>query len=180
MLKINKLIMKTLYFFMLISCLSFYSNSQSKKELQKQVYTLISEKQNLNDDIISLKNQLLDLKEELMNLKAENQSFKNSANSHPMGIVESSNNDARKNLISEGRCQAITNAGNQCSRKAEPNSNYCWQHKSTYEPSTTKQKSSASNIKSNNSTSSGRVIYTGSRGGKYYINSNGNKTYVKR
>jgi len=25
-------------------------------------------------------------------------------------------------------CQAITNAGTQCSRKAEPNSEYCWQH----------------------------------------------------
>lgn len=30
------------------------------------------------------------------------------------------------------------------------------------------------------SSSSNRVIQTGSRGGKYYINSNGNKTYVKR
>lgn len=27
-----------------------------------------------------------------------------------------------------GRCQAITKKGTQCSRKAKPGSQYCWQH----------------------------------------------------
>jgi hypothetical protein len=29
---------------------------------------------------------------------------------------------------SSGRCQAITKKGTQCSRKAQPGSQYCWQH----------------------------------------------------
>jgi micrococcal nuclease len=29
---------------------------------------------------------------------------------------------------SSGRCQAITKKGTQCSRKAQPGRNYCWQH----------------------------------------------------
>lgn len=31
-------------------------------------------------------------------------------------------------MTSRQKCQAITKSGKQCSRNAEPNSNYCWQH----------------------------------------------------
>lgn len=78
------------------------------------------------------------------------------------------------------RCLAITNAGTQCSRNAEPGSDYCWQHKSTYEPNkttTTKATTSATPATKQPET---RVIQTGPRGGQYYINSKGNKVYVKR
>jgi hypothetical protein len=30
--------------------------------------------------------------------------------------------------VSAGRCQATTKKGTQCSRKAQPGRNYCWQH----------------------------------------------------
>lgn len=66
-----------------------------------------------------------------------------------------------------GRCQAITAAGTQCTRKAQPGSKYCWQHQN-YGKSTS---SSGSND---------RQIYTGPRGGQYYINSNGKKVYVRK
>ena len=66
-----------------------------------------------------------------------------------------------------GRCQAITAAGTQCTRKAQPGSKYCWQHQN-YGKSTS---SSGTND---------RQIYTGPRGGKYYINSNGKKVYVRK
>ncbi len=65
-----------------------------------------------------------------------------------------------------GRCQAITLAGTQCTRKAQPGSEYCWQHQS-YGKSTS---SSGTND---------RQILTGPRGGKYYINSNGKKVYIR-
>jgi hypothetical protein len=29
------------------------------------------------------------------------------------------------------QCQAILKSGRQCSRKSEPNSNYCWQHQNS-------------------------------------------------
>jgi hypothetical protein len=32
------------------------------------------------------------------------------------------------------QCQAITNSGKRCSRTALKGSDYCWQHKETYEP----------------------------------------------
>ena len=41
---------------------------------------------------------------------------------------------APKDSTSSGkRCKAITKAGTQCKRMAEPGSDYCWQHKQIYE-----------------------------------------------
>ncbi len=93
----------------------------------------------------------------------------NSAQTNPASPVTTEASTSAVQTTSEKqRCKAITNAGSQCKRNADPGSDYCWQHKSTYEPT----KSST--------TSSSRTIYTGPRGGRYYINSNGNKTYIKR
>jgi hypothetical protein len=80
------------------------------------------------------------------------------------------------NLEAGVMCLAITQAGTQFSRKADEGSNYCWQHKSTYEPNEQDVSSYPSN-NSRSSTSSGRTIYTGPRGGKNYINVKGNKVY---
>ncbi len=66
-----------------------------------------------------------------------------------------------------GRCQAITAAGTQCTRRAQPGSKYCWQHQN-YGKATP------------SSGSSDRQILTGPRGGKYYINSNGKKVYIRK
>ena len=182
--------MKTIGYIILICFLSCpVSLSQSKKELQAQVNQLISDKQELQSEILTLKQQMLDLKQELFNTRNENEKLKSE-------IAVSSNSDkskesmgkpteskANSNLVGDGRCQATTAKGTQCSRKADPGSNYCWQHKSTYDPNSEQPKTikSSPNTKSSGSstTSGGRTIYTGPRGGKYYINSHGNKTYVK-
>lgn len=78
------------------------------------------------------------------------------------------------------RCIAITNAGTQCSRNAEPGSDYCWQHKKTYEPTSSTSVTKSTTSTSSSTTSTGKTIYTGPRGGKYYINSSGKKVYVKK
>jgi len=78
------------------------------------------------------------------------------------------------------RCIAITNAGTQCSRNADPGSDYCWQHKKTYEPTTSSSVSTTTTPTKNTTTSSGQTIQTGPRGGQYYINSSGKKVYVKK
>jgi len=78
------------------------------------------------------------------------------------------------------RCIAITNAGTQCSRNADPGSDYCWQHKKTYEPTKSSSISTTTTPTKSTTTSSGRTIQTGPRGGQYYINSKGNKTYIKK
>lgn len=80
------------------------------------------------------------------------------------------------------QCIATTTAGYQCSRNADPGSDYCWQHKKIYEPTTSSSvsNSTSTNTKSSSTTSSGREIKTGPRGGQYYINSSGKKVYVKK
>lgn len=35
---------------------------------------------------------------------------------------------SRTAAVESGRCQATTKKGTQCSRKAQPGRNYCWQH----------------------------------------------------
>lgn len=167
--------------------------SQSKKDLQVQVVTLtsdkqklIDEKQKLMEDILTLKQQILDIKTENLTFKSENEQLRaklttnnnTSANPSSLGIASQNNNASQ---ASSGRCQAITAKGTQCTRTADSGSKYCWQHKSTYEPASTSNKSSfSSSPSSKSSTSSGRTIITGPRGGKYYINSNGNKTYIRK
>jgi len=47
------------------------------------------------------------------------------------GQVSGTNNNTISTSQSsgDGRCQAITQAGTRCKRKAEAGSKYCWQHK---------------------------------------------------
>ena len=96
-----------------------------------------------------------------------------------------------ESTISAGRCQAITQAGTQCKRNAQPGSKYCWQHQgyvgtnadiqqNVNNQTGTIKSTSTSTTKSSGTTSSGKTIMTGPRGGTYYINKNGNKTYVKK
>jgi len=180
--------MKSIFFVLLLFCTSINSFSQSKKDLEKQITTLNSENYELKNEIISLKNQLLVLKEELLKVKTINNdllinSLNQSTVSNDGQSLEGSNSNGLnddKNLIGNGRCQATTIAGKQCSRNADSESKYCWQHKKIKEPSTNQNKSTSNSYQNNSTTSSGRTIYTGSRGGKYYINSKGNKTYIKK
>lgn len=172
--------------------------SQNKKELQSQVAKLIEEKQKLIDENLSLKKEALDLKGEILDLKAEginlrneNEGLRKSLSRIVSQPTQSNQDNTKLNLISTPkptgqRCQAITTKGTQCTRMAEPESIYCWQHKSIYESASTAKSSSnssKSNLSSGSSsgtTSSGRTIYTGPRGGRYYINSKGNKVYIRK
>jgi hypothetical protein len=177
--------------------LSFVGYSQTKKELHEQVQTLLSEKQKLLDEKQKMMEDYFNLKQRMIDLETENLICKKEK--ERLGGTSTLNNDSPSNNTnpavsnqnlestgtSGGRCQAITAKGTQCSRKADPGSNYCWQHKSTYEPessaSSNSNKSTVSSTKSQGtSTSGGRTIMTGPRGGKYYINSKGNKTYIKK
>jgi regulator of replication initiation timing len=169
--------------------------SQSKKELQQQISVLISEKQKLSDEKLKLMEDVLNLKQQILDIKTENLTYKSeidqlrtqltsnsNASSNPSNSAISTQNTSKSQA--NGRCQAITAKGTQCSRTAESGSNYCWQHRGTYEPASTagsdSNKSSVSPSKSSGTTTSGRTIMTGPRGGQYYINKNGNKTYIKK
>jgi colicin import membrane protein len=164
--------------------------SQSKKDLQKQLTELTSEKQKLMDDVLNLKQQIIDLKTEVLDCKNENGKLQTElATKNTLVTDPDESKTTKQNAItpntSSGRCQAITVKGTQCTRSADPGSKYCWQHKKTYEPnstsaSPTKNSSVSSSSSSGSSSNTGRTIYTGPRGGKYYINKNGNKTYIKK
>ncbi len=180
--------MKIIKFYLVLLILVFYvtaSTAQSKKVLEARLDALSSKIELLNaeiqslkehiksqdKDILTLKLQLSDAEKEIQTLKTQNSElYKQSINTHS-GIE----GNAEVEQKGEKRCKAITSSGNQCSRKADNGSDYCWQHKKTYEPDKELYKSNATQPADN-----GRTIYTGPRGGKYYINSKGNKVYIKR
>jgi regulator of replication initiation timing len=163
----------------LITCLSSFA--QSKKEISQRLQVLEKINSDFQTQFENLKQSLNDLQIEFNQVKNENEllklqiaDLKKNSSTQSYGIV--GNQEQINTNSTPGRCKAITAKGTQCSRNAEPGSDYCWQHKSTYEPN-----SQPRNLTSTpKSSGSGRVIHTGPRGGKYYINSKGNKTYIKR
>jgi len=180
--------MKIIKFYLVLLILVFCvtkSPAQSKKVLEARLDALSSKIELLNAEIQLLKEQnknqdkeistlilqLSDAEKEIENLKMQNSElYKQSTNTHS-GI----DGNAQAEQKGERRCKAITSSGNQCSRKADDGSDYCWQHKKTYEPDKELYKSNATQPADN-----GRTIYTGPKGGRYYINSKGNKVYIKR
>jgi len=136
--------------------------------------------QKMQEEINSLKARVTILEQLLAaRITAANTSQTNTQNT-TASIVDSTQSLGKSTTMETKRCMAITNAGTQCKRNADPGSNYCWQHKATYEPSKSSSNSSSTTTSKSSTSSSSRTILTGPRGGKYYINSNGNKTYVKR
>jgi len=137
----------------------------SQKVLQEEIVLLKSTTEHLNEDVLSLQKRV----EQLMVLLSEERTIPS--------VQEKQEQPAST------RCKAITAAGSQCSRNADAGSEYCWQHKNTYEPHSTPSNAvstpKSTGSSSSGSTGAGRVIQTGPRGGKYYINSKGNKVYVK-
>lgn len=151
---------------------------QSKSELNAQVSALQNEKSRLDKENDDLNHQVYILKEELEKVKAQNEDLKVALNEAKQKAESSSTNSVysgTSNPSSNNQCLATTSKGTRCTRKPDSGSNYCWQHKTTYEPN----KENVS-TPSTTSGSGGRTIYTGPRGGKYYINSKGKKTYIKR
>jgi colicin import membrane protein len=171
------------YLIVLFSLFINQINAQSKKDLEIKIGNLEKLQSETMTEVHSLKHEIALLKTELGKVKEEN-----SLLTQKLATIESNANAIQpQNLIGEtkestqasGQCKAVTSKGTQCSRKADAGSDYCWQHKSTYEPNSTPSKAVSSPAKSSGTTGSGRTIYTGPRGGKYYINSNGKKTYIK-
>jgi colicin import membrane protein len=179
--------MRTIGVLLVLLLTTSFGYTQSKKELKEKVDQLTADKQSIMSELISVKTQMFDLKQELAELKNENEKLRSqiitqqNENTSNESQVKTNNQDTKKGTttVAGGRCQAITAKGTQCSRNADPGSNYCWQHKSTYEPNKRPQKVTTTTPSSSGSTS-GRTIYTGPRGGRYYINSHGNKTYIKK
>ena len=176
--------MKKLIIFILIFS-SISSFAQSKKELQTKIESLEKANSVMLTEMGAISKDVAVMKSELESLKRENDFLKQMVVS---GTGKQALQDTTKQALTEqgatpGRCNAITSKGTQCSRTADVGSEYCWQHKKTYEPNSipsnavSTPKSSGS---SGGNTGSGRTIYTGPRGGKYYINSSGKKTYIKK
>lgn len=170
------------------------AQAQSKKDIEQRLQSLekanfgaLTDINTLKGDVLNLQNELSkirseneSLKQQVSALKSENAALKTQSTNPGMNALSQPASSGSDNTINQssspGRCKAITSNGTQCSRNADPGSEYCWQHKKTYEPDKTPSNFSAPAQNS----SGGRVIHTGPRGGKYYINSNGNKTYIKR
>ncbi len=77
-----------------------------------------------DEELMWLQNELAELKK----VKAEKQ-----ASSSATPLAAPLSKTAVKEVV-DTQCQAITNSGKRCSRTALKGSNYCWQHKATYEP----------------------------------------------
>jgi colicin import membrane protein len=172
--------MKNLMTFILLIFV-FICTAQSKKEIQQKLVSLETSQSSLLQEVNTLKQDVAVLRSELESVKRENDFLKQmiASGSGKQGIQDSTKQGLTTNPgAAPGRCKAITSKGAQCSRTADVGSEYCWQHKKTYEPnSTTPTKSSGT---SGGSSGSGHEIQTGPRGGKYYINSKGNKVYIKK
>ena len=117
-------------------------------------------------EVSYLKGRIDAMSDDIARIVANQQAAQTAATVQPVLPSTTATNNVQIDTTS-GRCQAITAAGTQCTRKALPGSKYCWQHQNY-------GKSSSS------SASSDRQILTGPRGGKYYINSNGKKVYIRK
>lgn len=158
-------------------------DAQSRKVLSAQIATLSAKIEAVNAEMNLLKEQNSNMKKEIAELKTrlsasedeidrikQANEARKSGNNSPQPASQTSATDNESH-----QCKATTAAGNQCSRNADPGSDYCWQHKKKYESSGSSPSGSDGNEGYN-----GHTIQTGPRGGKYYINSKGKKVYIKR
>jgi TolA-binding protein len=75
--------------------------------------------------------ELLWIQNELAELKKTKEEKTATSSATPLAAPLSKT--AAKETV-DTQCQAITNSGKRCSRTALKGSDYCWQHKATYEP----------------------------------------------
>ncbi len=158
--------MKKIFFLFALLLSSLTMSSQDIQKMQEEINSLKAR--------VTILEQLLAARITTSSTSQTN-TLNNSAS-----ILDTTQNQGKSTTIETKRCVAITNAGTQCKRNADPGSNYCWQHKTTYEPTKSSSNSSSTTTSKSSTSSSSRTILTGPRGGKYYINSKGNKTYIKK
>jgi len=160
---------------------TFLCFSQTKDDMKAEILQLKSKIEIFDSLLIEANNKVLILETRLQSIAAIAQQgdIKIDSTKSNTTFLEKQVQNKDDKISADKRCKAITATGNQCSRNASADSDYCWQHAKSEvnkKTSTTTSTSSSSTSTTNN----GRKIYTGSRGGQYYINSNGNKTYIKK
>ncbi len=125
------------------------SCSQLNSEMNTKVWQLTSRVDSLSGKVEELTTltelqdeELMWLQNELIELKKNKEGKSATASATPLAAPSATPSakpaaPASKTAVKEVvdiQCQAITNSGKRCSRTALKGSDYCWQHKATYEP----------------------------------------------
>jgi len=147
------------FFIIFIGCAS----SEKITQLELRISKLEEQLDSASTFIAKLENSNADLSNQILLLK-----YIVTSTSSNIPINTNNSSESLNKLLDRKQCKAITKAGTQCKRMAEPGSDYCWQHQNY---NSSKNKISAPGD---------RTIYTGPRGGKYYYNSKGKKVYIKK
>ena len=175
--------MKTISLFFLLF-ISFGLCGQSKSELNNRILALEGRVATIEKDLNQSEKQNNLLRFKIDSLETQIAQLKLSL-SQRQDVITGSQNSTKSENSAENpvkrQCKANTVSGKQCSRDAQPDSDYCWQHKQSHDPGSTKEKDdSKEKVKTTGETYNGKSIQTGPRGGKYYINSSGKKVYIKK
>jgi hypothetical protein len=130
--------MRHLYVIFLILLFVSSSCSQLNSKMNSKMWELSARVDSLSTQVAAL-NELTELQDEelmwLQNELAELKKVKAEKQASPSAtpLAAPLSKTAVKEVV-DTQCQAITNSGKRCSRTALKGSNYCWQHKATYEP----------------------------------------------
>ena len=121
-----------LLLFISSSCSQLNSEMNSKiRELSSRVDSLAGKVAELTTLTELQDEELLWIQNELAELKKTKEGKTATPSATPLAAPLSKT--AAKEPV-DTQCQAITNSGKRCSRTALKGSDYCWQHKATYEP----------------------------------------------
>jgi len=130
--------MRHLYVIFLLLLFISSSCSQLNSEMNSKIRELSSRVDSLSGKVAELTTltelqdeELLWLQNELAELKKTKEEKTATPSATPLAAPLSKT--AAKETV-DTQCQAITNSGKRCSRTALKGSDYCWQHKETYEP----------------------------------------------
>ena len=130
--------MRHLYVIFLLLLFISSSCSQLNSEMNSKIWELSSRVDSLSGKVEELTTltelqdeELMWLQNELAELKKNKEEKTATPSATPLAAPLSKT--AAKETL-DTQCQAITNSGKRCSRTALKGSDYCWQHKATYEP----------------------------------------------
>jgi TolA-binding protein len=130
--------MRHLYVIFLLLLFISSSCSQLNSEMNSKIWELSSRVDSLSGKVEELTTltelqdeELMWLQNELAELKKNKEEKTATPSATPLAAPLSKT--AVKETL-DTQCQAITNSGKRCSRTALKGSDYCWQHKATYEP----------------------------------------------
>jgi len=136
--------MRHLYVIFLLLLFINSSCSQLNSEMNSKIWELSSRVDSLSGKVEELTTltelqdeELMWLQNELVELKKNKEEKTATPSATPLAAPLSKTNV--KEPV-DTQCQAITNSGKRCSRTALKGSDYCWQHKATYEPETPAKK----------------------------------------